>query len=152
MRHIIMCLALVFCLFVKVVGKNKILQEEGRITKDNIDNDEAQKEDFESLEFVDDKENEIENEVGLNESDDGLSLESRLSILEDLGVSDADSGISYRVDRQKGIVRIQKGIWQVKKINKSWVGGRIIVEEFTPKKVDKSLIRNQVSLVYGIKL
>ena len=152
MRHIIMCLALVFCLFVKVVGKNKILQEEGRITKDNIDNDEAQKEDFESLEFVDDKENEIENEVGLNESDDGLSLESRLSILEDLGVSDADSGTSYRVDRQKGIVRIQKGIWQVKKINKSWVGGRIIVEEFTPKKVDKSLIRNQVSLVYGIKL
>ena len=147
-----MCLALVFCLFVKVVGKNKILQEEGRITKDNIDNDEAQKEDFESLEFVDDKENEIENEVGLNESDDGLSLESRLSILEDLGVSDADSGTSYRVDRQKGIVRIQKGIWQVKKINKSWVGGRIIVEEFTPKKVDKSLIRNQVSLVYGIKL
>ena len=152
MRHIIMCLALVFCLFVKVVGKNKILQEEGRITKDNIDNDEAQKEDFESLEFVDDKENEIENEVGLNESDDGLSLESRLSILEDLCVSDADSGTSYRVDRQKGIVRIQKGIWQVKKINKSWVGGRIIVEEFTPKKVDKSLIRNQVSLVYGIKL
>ena len=152
MRHIIMCLALVFCLFVKVVGKNKILQEEGRITKDNIDNDEAQKEDFESLEFVDDKENEIENEVGLNESDGGLSLESRLSILEDLGVSDADSGTSYRVDRQKGIVRIQKGIWQVKKINKSWVGGRIIVEEFTPKKVDKSLIRNQVSLVYGIKL
>ena len=152
MRHIIMCLALVFCLFVKVVGKNKILQEEGRITKDNIDNDEAQKEDFESLEFVDDKENEIENEVGLIESDGGLSLESRLSILEDLGVSDADSGTSYRVDRQKGIVRIQKGIWQVKKINKSWVGGRIIVEEFTPKKVDKSLIRNQVSLVYSIKL
>ena len=152
MRHIIMCLALVFCLFVKVVGKNKILQEEGRITKDNIDNDEAQKEDFESLEFVDDKENEIENEVGLNESDGGLSLESRLSILEDLGVSDADSGTSYRVDRQKGIVRIQKGIWQVKKINESWVGGRIIVEEFTPKKLNKSLIRNQVSLVYCIKL
>ena len=25
MRHIIMCLALVFCLFVKVVGKNKIV-------------------------------------------------------------------------------------------------------------------------------
>ena len=147
-----MCLALVFCLFVKVVGKNKILQEEGRITKDNIDNDEAQKEDFESLEYVDDKENEIENEVGVNESDGGLSLESRLSILEDLGVSDADSGTSYRVDRQKGIVRIQKGIWHVKKMNKSWVGGRIIVEEFTPKKVHKSLIRNQVSLVYCIEL
>ena len=120
--------------------------------KDNRDKEEAQKEDFESLEYVDDKENEIENEVGVNESDGGLSLESRLSILEDLGVSDADSGTSYRVDRQKGIVRIQKGIWQVKKINESWVGGRIIVEEFTPKKVDKSLIRNQVSLVYGIKL
>ena len=37
--------------------------------KDNRDKEEAQKEDFESLEFVDDKENEIENEVGLNESD-----------------------------------------------------------------------------------
>ena len=120
--------------------------------KDNRDKEEAQKEDFESLEYVDDKENEIENEVGVNESDGGLSLESRLSILEDLGVSDADSGTSYRVDRQKGIVRIQKGIWHVKKIKDSWVGGRIIVEEFTPKKVDKSLIRNQVSLVYGIKL
>ena len=66
MRHIIMCLALVLCLFVKVVGKNKILQEEGRITKDNIDNDEAQKEDFESLEYVDSEESEIENEDGVN--------------------------------------------------------------------------------------
>ena len=119
---------------------------------DNREREEAQKEEFENFDPIDDEENEIENEVGVNESDGGLSLESRLSILEDLGVSDADSGTSYRVDRQKGIVRIQKGIWQVKKINKSWVGGRIIVEEFTPKKVDKSLIRNQVSLVYGIKL
>ena len=120
--------------------------------KDNRDKEEAKKDDFESLEYVDDEENEIENEVGVNESDGGLSWETRLSILEDLGVSDADSGTSYRVDRQKGIVRIQKGIWQVKKINKSWVGGRIIVEEFTPKKVDKSLVRNQVSRVYRIKL
>ena len=120
--------------------------------KDNRDKEEAQKEDFESLEYVDDEENEIENEVGVNESDGGLSWETRLSILEDLGVSDADSGTSYRVDRQKGIVRIQKGIWQVKKINESWVGGRIIVEEFTPKKLNKSLIRNQVSLVYCIEL
>ena len=118
--------------------------------KDNRDKEEAQKEDFESLEYVDDKENEIENEVGVNESDGWLSLESRLSILEDLGVSDADSGISYRVDRKKGIVKIQKSVWQVKKINESWVGGRIIVEEFTPKKLNKSLIRNQVSLVYCI--
>ena len=72
--------------------------------KDNRDKEEAQKEDLESLEFVDDKENEIENEAGVNESDGGLSLETRLSIFEDLGVSDADSGTSYRVDRQKGIV------------------------------------------------
>ena len=115
--------------------------------KDNIDNEEAQKEDLESLEYVDSEESGIENEDGVNKSDGRVSWETRLSILEDLGVSDADSGTSYRVDRQKGIVRIQKGIWQVKKINKSWVGGRIIVEEFTPKKVDKSLIRNQVSLV-----
>ena len=120
--------------------------------KDNRDNEEAHEEDFESLEYVDNEDNEIENDVGVNESDGRVSWETRLSILEDLGVSDADSGTSYRVDRQKGIVRIQKGIWQVKKINKSWVGGRIIVEEFTPKKVDKSLIRNQVSLVYSIKL
>ena len=120
--------------------------------KDNRDREEAQKEEFENLEFVDDEENEIENEAGVNESDGGLSWETRLSILEDLGVSDADSGTSYRVDRQKGIIRIQKGIWHIKKINQSWVGGRIIVKEFTPKKVDKSLIRNQVSLVYGIKL
>ena len=119
---------------------------------DNREREEAQKEELENFEPVDDEENEIENEAGVNESDGGLSWETHLSILEDLGVSDADSGTSYRVDRQKGIVRIQKGIWQVKKINKSWVGGRIIVEEFTPKKVDKSLIRNQVSLVYGIKL
>ena len=50
------------------------------------------------------------------------------------------------------MVKIQKSVWQVKKINESWIGGRIIVEEFTPKKLNKSLIRNQVSLVYGIKL
>ena len=120
--------------------------------KDNKDREEAQKEEFENFEFVDDEENEIENEVDANESDGGLSWETRLTILEGLGVSDADSGTSYRVDRQKGIVRVQKGRWQVKKINKSWVGGRIIVEEFTPKKVDKSLVRNQVSRVYRIKL
>ena len=142
-----MCLALVFCLFVKVVGKNKILQEEGRITKDNIDNDEAQKEDFESLEYVDSEESEIENEDGVNKSDGRVSWKTRLSVLEELGVSDDDFGISYRYDRKKGIVKIQKGIWQVKKINESWIGGRIIVEEFTPKKLIRSLIRNQVSLV-----
>ena len=115
---------------------------------DNREREEAQKEEFENFDPIDDEENEID----ANESDGGLSWETRLTILEGLGVSDADSGTSYRVDRQKGIVRIQKGIWQVKKINKSWVGGRIIVEEFTPKKVDKSLIRNQVSLVYSIEL
>ena len=120
--------------------------------KDNRDKEEAQKEDFESLEYVDDEENEIENEAGVNESDGGLSWETRLTILEGLGVSDADSGTSYRVDRQKGTVRVQKGRWQVKKINNTWVGGRIIVEEFAPKKVDKSLVRNQVSHVYRTKL
>ena len=120
--------------------------------KDNRDNEEAQKEDFESLEYVDSEESEIENEDGVNKSDGRVSWETRLSILEDLGVTDADSGISYRYDRKKGIVRIQKGFWQVKKINESWIGGRIIVEEFTPKKLNKSLIRNQVSLVYCFKL
>ena len=120
--------------------------------KDNRDNEEAHEEDFESLEYVDNEDNEIENDVGVNESDGRVSWETRLSILEDLGVSDADSGISYRVDRKKGIVKIQKSVWQVKKINESWIGGRIIVEEFTPKKLNKSLIRNQVSLVYCFKL
>ena len=106
--------------------------------KDNRDKEEAQKEDFESLEYVDDEENEIENEVGVNESDGGLSLESRLSILEDLGVSDADSGTSYRVDRQKGIVRIQKGIWQVKKINKTNYCRRIHSKEGGQESYKKS--------------
>ena len=88
----------------------------------------------------------------MNKSDGRVSWKTRLSVLEELGVSDDDFGISYRYDRKKGIVKIQKGIWQVKKINESWIGGRIIVEEFTPKKLNKSLIRNQVSLVYCFKL
>ena len=115
---------------------------------DNREREEAQKEEFENFDPIDDEENEID----ANESDGGLSWETRLTILEGLVVSDADSGTSYRVVRQKGIVRVQKGRWQVKKINNTWVGGRIIVEEFAPKKVDKSLVRNQVSHVYRTKL
>ena len=120
--------------------------------KDNRDREEAQKEDFENLEFVDDEENEIENEADANESDGGLSWETRQAILRDLGVSNADAATSYRVDREKGTVRVQKGRWLVRKINNTWVGGRIIVEEYAPKKVDKSLVRNQVSHVYRTKL
>ena len=116
--------------------------------KDNRDREEAQKEEFENFDPNDDE----EDEINANESDDGLSLETRLSILKDLGVSDADTGTSYRVDRQKGTVHVQKGRWLVRKINNTWVGARIIVEEYASKKVDKSLVRNQVSHVYRTKL
>ena len=125
---------------------------------DNREREEAQKEEFENFDPIDEDENEIdeneidENEIDKNEIDGGLSCKTRLSILKDLGVSDADAGISYRVDREKGTVRLQKGRWLVRKINNTWVGARIIVEEFAPKKVDKSLVRNQVSHVYRTKL
>ena len=113
---------------------------------DNREREEAQKEEFENFDPIDDEENEID----ANESDGGLSWETRLAILRDFGVSDADAGTSYRVDREKGTVRVQKGRWLIRKINNTWVGGRIIVEEYAPKKVDKSLVRNQVSHLYRL--
>ena len=33
----------------------------------------------------------------------------------------------------------------------TWSGARILIEEYSPKKVDKSLVRNQVSHVFEIK-
>ena len=114
---------------------------------DNREREEAQKKVFENFESVADEENEIET----NESDGGLNLLTRQAILKDLGVSDADAGTSYRVDKDKGTVRIQRGRWMLRMINNTWSGARIIIEEYAPKKVDKSLVRNQVSHMYRTK-
>ena len=84
--------------------------------KDNIDNEEAQKEDLESLEYVDSEESEIENEDGVNKSDGRVSWKTRLSVLEELGVSDDDFGISYRYDRKKGIVKFRKVIGKLRRL------------------------------------
>ena len=114
---------------------------------DNREREEAQKEEFENFDSIADEENEID----ANESDGELSLKTRQSILRGLGVSDADAGTSYRVDRDKETVRIQRGRWMLRIINNTWTGARIIIEEYAPKKVDKSLVRNQVSHMYSTK-
>ena len=71
--------------------------------------------------------------------------------LKSLGISDEDAGISYREDKNKGTVRIQRGKWMLRMFNNSWSGARILIEEYSPKEVDRSLMRNQVSHVYETK-
>ena len=80
-----------------------------------------------------------------------MSFETRQSILKSLGISDEDAGISYREDKNKGLVRIQRGKWMLRMYNNSWSGARILIEEYSPKEVDRSLVRNQVSHVYETK-
>ena len=113
----------------------------------NVTNEGETKETHTEVSVVTDEENEIK----AKESDEGMSFETRQSILKSLGISDADAGISYREDKNKGTVRIQRGRWMLRMINDSWSGARILIEEYSPKEVDKSLVRNQVSHVFETK-
>ena len=92
-----------------------------------------------------------ENEIKAKDAEGGMSFETRQSILKSLGISDEDAGISYREDKNKGLVRIQRGKWMLRMYNNSWSGARILIEEYSPKEVERSLVRNQVSHVYEIK-
>ena len=50
----------------------------------------------------------------------GMSNETRQSILKSLGISDEDAGVSFREDKNKGRVRIQRGKWMLRMYNNSW--------------------------------
>ena len=92
-----------------------------------------------------------ENEIKAKDAEGGMSFETRQCILKSLGLSDEDAGISYREDKNKGLVRIQRGKWMLHMYNNSWSGARILIEEYSPKEVDRSLVRNQVSHVFETK-
>ena len=80
-----------------------------------------------------------------------MSNETRQSILKSLGISDEDAGVSFREDKNKGWVRVQRGKWLLRLYNNSWTGARILIEEYAPKEVNRSLVRNMVSHMYEIK-
>ena len=74
-----------------------------------------------------------------------MTNEARQSILRSLGISDDDVGVSFREDKTKGWVRVQRGKWLLRLYNNSWTGARILIEEYAPKGVNISLNRNLVS-------
>ena len=113
----------------------------------NVTNEGETKETQTEVSVVTDEENEIK----AKESEGGMRIETRQSILKSLGISDADAGISYREDKNKGTVRVQRGRWMLRMLNNSWSGARILIEEYSPKEVDKSLVCNQVSHVFETK-
>ena len=80
-----------------------------------------------------------------------MTKETRQSILRSLGISDDDVGVSFREDKTKDLVRVQRGKWLLHLYNNSWTGARIFIAEYAPKGVNISLIRNMVSHVYEIK-
>ena len=84
--------------------------------------------------------------------DKRMTNETRQSIMGTLGISNNDVGVSFREDKVKGVVRVQKGRWFLNLFNESWTGIRMIVEEYLPKKINTSLIRNMVSHVYKINI
>ena len=95
---------------------------------------------------VDNKEHEIK-----ADDEGGMSFETCQSIFKSLGISDEDAGVSFSEDENKGLVHIQKGKWMLRMYNNSWSGARILIEEYSPKEVNRSLVRNLVSHVYEIK-
>ena len=74
--------------------------------------------------------------------------ETRQSILRSLGISDDDVGVSFREDKTKGWVRVQRGNWLLRLYNNSWTGAGILIEEYAPKGVNISLVRNLGSHLY----
>ena len=50
----------------------------------------------------------------------GMSNETRQSILKSVGISGEDAGVSFREDKNKGRVRIQRGKWMLRMYNNSW--------------------------------
>ena len=80
-----------------------------------------------------------------------MTNEARQSILRSLGISEDDVGVSFREDKTKGWVRVQRGKWLLRLYNNSWTGAKILIEEYAPKGVNSSLIRNMVSHMYEIK-
>ena len=53
-----------------------------------------------------------------------------------------------REDERMGVVSVQKGPWVLTLFNESRTGVRMVIEQYWPKAINASLIRNMVSHLY----
>ena len=58
-----------------------------------------------------------------------MTKETCQSNMRSLRISHDDVDVSFRKDKIKGLVRVQKGKWHLHLYNESWTGARLLIEE-----------------------